>query len=347
MHSGRGPFAFWESVPATPLLDAPQLAQVAGVARVLIKNEAERPLGNFKVLGGTFAAFQAVKRNADELLTSTDDVSFSPHLICASDGNHGLAVASAAQILGAPATVYLPRTASQVRVERITAAGARVVIVEGTYDDAVLAAGAAASDGGGLLIPDTTADPLDPVVQDVMTGYGQMTDELAKQFAAMGDGVRPTHAFIQAGVGGLAAAIASGLSAGNEKALRVVVVEPYAAACVARALQERRPVRIAGSLETIAEMLSCGLASAPALEVLLQHGAESLLVDEAQLASGQAFLKALAGLASTASSAAGLAGLMAAASDPTTRQKYGLENESVVLLCNTEGPEGAVSSKPP
>lgn len=329
------PGDLWEGYQATSLLEIPELAQATGVSRVFIKNEAERPLGNFKVLGGMVAAFKAMKRRADAYLASNDGSVPLPHLVCASDGNHGLAVASAAQRMGLSATVYLPACASPLRVERIRAVGGRVVLVEGTYDDAVLAAQTAAGHEDGLLIADTTLDPLDPVVRDVMAGYGRMTDELAVQLAALGE-IRPTHAFVQAGVGGLAAAVATGLRMSVPQPVRMVVVEPRNAACVARALQQGRPIRIAGPLETTAEMLSCGLASAPAVDVLLEHRAQSLLVDEAQLASGPAASLAFAGLASTPSGAAGLAGFLVASADADKREEYGLDAGSVVLLCNTE-----------
>jgi diaminopropionate ammonia-lyase len=330
------PGDLWEGYQATSLLEIPELAKATGVARVFIKNEAERPLGNFKVLGGMVAAFKAMKRRADTYLTSIGSTVPLPHLVCASDGNHGLAVASAAQRMGVAATVYLPACASPLRVERIRAAGGRVVLVEGTYDDAVLAAQAAAGHEDGLLIPDTTSDPLDPVVRDVMAGYGRMTDELAVQLKALGD-VRPTHAFVQAGVGGLAAAVATGLRPRMVEPARIVVVEPRNAACVAQAMEQGRPVRIAGPLETTAEMLSCGLASAPAVEILLENRALSLLVDESQLESGPVASLAIAGLASTPSGAAGLAGFLVASADAGKREEYGLNAGSVVLLCNSEG----------
>jgi diaminopropionate ammonia-lyase len=321
---------------ATSLLEIPQLAKAAGVARVFLKNEAERPLGNFKVLGGVAAAVLAVKRRTDALSSSGDSTSPVPHLTCASDGNHGLAVAWAAQREGIRATVYLPACANPARVRRIQAMGARAILVTGTYDDAVLAAQTAALQEHALLVADTSPDPHDRVVRDVMTGYGRMTDEIAAQFAALGD-VQPTHAFIQAGVGGLAAAVSEGLFACMRGPVRVIVVEPSNAACVARALEQRRPVRIAGALETIADMLSCGLASAPAIEILLRHGARSLLVDEKQLEQAPVALQAAGGPASTPSGAAGVAGLLAASADARMRDDHGLGADSIVLLCNTEG----------
>lgn len=330
------PGELWDGYQATSLLEIPELANAAGVARVFLKNETERPLGNFKVLGGMAAALRALERRARSLLQSGAATPAAPRLVCASDGNHGLSVAAAAQRAGVLATVYLPHHVSPIRVARIRAAGADVALVAGTYDDAVQVAQAAALQAHCLLIPDTTSDPNDLVVKDVMAGYGLLTDELCAQFAAIGD-IRPSHAFIQAGVGGLAAAIADGFGPHMHEPGRLIVVEPAGAACVARALLLGRPVRIDGGLETAADMLSCGLASAPALEVLIRHGAQSLLVTEPELEHGPAALQAVGGPASTPSGAAGLAGLLAACADPSERERCGLNAGSVVLLIVTEG----------
>src|SRR5690606_5416870 len=194
-------------------------------------------------------------------------------------------------------TVYLPQSVNPIRIKRIRATGAEVALVAGTYDAAVQAAQVASMEAHCLLIPDTTTDPHDQVVQDVMAGYGLLTDELTEQLAARGN-VRLTHAFVQAGVGGLAAAVADGLCRHMRGPAGIIVVEPMRAACVAPGLRLGRPVCIEGELDTAAEMLSCGLASAPALEVLLRYGAQSLLVSEADLEQGPLALLAFGGPAS-------------------------------------------------
>ena len=207
--------------------------------------------------------------------------------------------------------------------------------MHGTFAGAVDAAAAAAQRGDGLLIADTSDDPDDAVVRDVMAGYDLLARELREQLHEHGDG-RIDHAFVQAGVGGLAAAIAQGLHERMSGAGSLVVVEPAAAACVARALSEGRPIRIPGELHTSAEMLSCGLASAPALTVLQRYGARSILVDEAQLQAAALALREAGGPDTTPSGAAGLAGLLAAAEDPAARAASRLRADSRVLLIATE-----------
>ena len=320
----------WPDYRPTPLLDLPRLAARVGVAQVVVKVEGARPLGNFKSLGGMVAGLRALARAAGVArfadLRGRPDL---PRLICASDGNHGLAVAAAARRVATPASVFLPRSVGPGRASRIIAMGGEVVWVEGSYDEAVEAAAAAAARGEGLLIPDTAPDSGDPVVADVMAGYGLLMEELARQLPAP-----PTHAFIQAGVGGLAAAVANALPDG----VALAVVEPEAAACVAAALAAGRPELLGGELHTSAEMLSCGLASAVALPVLLRRGARSVLVSEAGLLAAPALLAADGGPATTPSGAAGLAGLLDAAAAPESRLRHGLGPQSRILLIATEGP---------
>lgn len=137
-------------------------------------------------------------------------------------------------------------------------------------------------------------------------------------------------------MGGLAAAMADGLSAVMSPPARVIVVEPKDAACVTAALEAGRPVAVGGTLETAAEMLSCGEASAPALRLLRRFGAEALAVSETTLVAAPACLAAHGGPATTPSGAAGLAGLCRAIRDDSMRVRLGLRPTSRVLLVVTE-----------
>src|SRR5262249_38324397 len=154
--------------------------------------------------------------------------------------------------------VYLHGGVPPARARRIAARGAEIVLVRGTYDGAVVEAARAAARGEGLLIADTSENEDDPVVADVMAGYGLMAPEILQQLRVMG-AERPTHLFVQAGVGGLAAALADGVRGRMAPGRRIVIVEPDSAACVASALKAGRVGRVPGDLKTSAEMLSCGV----------------------------------------------------------------------------------------
>jgi len=319
----------------TPLLDLGTLAARLGVGQVLVKNEGQRMLGSFKSLGGTYAGLRALAR-----LSGTDISGLLgarpanlPALLCASDGNHGLAVAAAAKFAGAPARISLHKGVPAVRANRIEKQGAEIAWVQGTYDDAVDAAAAAAHAGAGILVADTTDDPSDPVVGDVMTGYGVIAAEVRRQIEAA-DHQRPTHLFVQAGVGGLAAAMAEGLKDWLAPPATIVLVEPETCACVTAAFARGGVVRIEGDLHTAAEMLSCGEASAPAMDILRRQGVDVVTVSEADLLEAPRRLRDGQGPATTPSGAAGFAGLCRVLSDNGGR--FGLGNNSRVLVVITE-----------
>jgi diaminopropionate ammonia-lyase len=312
------------------------------VAKLLLKDEGKRPLGSFKALGGMYAGLRALAHATSRpdiatLVAARRPRESLPTLICASDGNHGLAVAAGAELAGAAARVYLHTGVPHARAKRIMDRGAAIVWVKGTYDDAVDEAALAASRGEGLLIADTAENEDDPVVADVMAGYGLMAQETVTQLRALGD-ERPTHLFVQSGVGGLAAAMAEGVRQQMGGEHRIVVVEPDKAACVGLALSAGRPERILGDLTTSAEMLSCGLASAPAVKILLRHQTVAIAVSETTLADAVATLAAHDGPATTPSGAAGLAGLLTALPGSPRGRELGINTNSRILLIVTEGP---------
>jgi len=321
----------------TPLLDLGALAARLGVGQLLAKDEGRRMLGSFKSLGGTYAGLRALARLkgtdiAGLLAARPGDL---PALICASDGNHGLAVAAAAKFAGTAARIFLHKGVPAVRARRIEQQGGEIAWVQGTYDDAVDAAAAAARAGAGILVADTTDNPGDPVVGDVMTGYGVIAAEVRQQAAAAGFSP-PTHLFVQAGVGGLAAAMAEGLKDWMAPPAALVAVEPEQSACVAAAFTHDRVVRIEGDLHTAAEMLSCGEASAPAMEILRRRGASVMTVSEAELLEAPGLLLEGGGPATTPSGAAGFAGLCRAVRG-SAGGSFGLGRDSRVLLVISEG----------
>ena len=347
----------WPDYKPTRLVELPALARGERVGRVFVKLECERPLGNFKAIGGMVAGLRALARvagvsrlrdlrSAERGFAEPRDAARGHHelqsrarelpaLVCASAGNHGLAVAAAARWAGTEATVYLAENANRARAARIEALGARVVWTPGTYDDAV----ERASNSEGLVIADTSGNPEDLVVRDVMEGYQLIARELAAQLKC-----HPTHLFVQAGVGGLAAALTEGLRPLMQAPQRVLVVEPRAAACVAEALVAGHPVHINGPLSTSAEMLACGLASAPAVRILHEHDASSVLVEDDLLQQAATRLRDANGPSTTPSGATGLAGLLQVSSRERLRDLHQLNEESTVLLVVTEGPAPSTST---
>ncbi len=307
----------------TPLLSLPGLARRLGIGALLVKDETERlGLGSFKALGGVFAvatlfAEEAARvlgplAPADYVLERFKVATRGLTACCASDGNHGRSVAAGARLFGGSSVVYLPSAVTEKRAERIATFGARIVRVAGSYDEAVARAAADAAANGWLLVADTAPENDARACALVMQGYSVLVHEVLDALA--GDDV--THVFLQAGVGGLAAAFMAHWTARRGAGPRFIVVEPEGAACCLASAQAGRPVRIATG-DTVMAMLECGEPSPLAWPVLASHASAFMAVaDGLARAAVRALARPEAGdpaLAVGESGAAGLAGLMRAA----------------------------------
>ena len=319
----------WPRYAATPLRRLSRLAEVLGVGELLYKDESDRlGQGSFKALGGAYAATLRLRTLAGGEPAT---------LCCATDGNHGCSVAFAAQRHGCDCVVFMHEHASVVKERAILARGARVVRVQGTYDDSVRQAAVAAAGKGWVLVPDTSQDALDPTTRHVIQGYGVMMLELLEQLA--GDGP-PTHVFVQGGVGGLAAAIAGMCAeAYGARRPRLFVVEPEAAACLLESALNGAPSRVNGDLRTAMEMLSTGEASPVAWPVLQTRADVFMTISDDVALSTARELREIPRdgvLDVGVSGAAGLAGLIELLKHADAARLLGLGADSRVLVFGTE-----------
>lgn len=189
--------AGWPGYAPTPLVPLPALARALGLASLAYKDERGRfGLKSFKALGGAYA----VRRVLDRQRRPAAEVTVT----CATDGNHGRSVAWGARLFGCKCVIFIHETVSEGRAEAIRRYGAEVVRVPGNYDDAVRHAAAEAARNGWFVVSDTSYEGYRDVPVDVMHGYGVMASEIVGQLPP---GEIPTHVFVQAGVGALAAAI--------------------------------------------------------------------------------------------------------------------------------------------
>ncbi|HET9652074.1 MAG TPA: diaminopropionate ammonia-lyase [Usitatibacter sp.] len=318
----------WPGYRPTPLVALPRMAAEAGVARIWYKDEATRfGLGSFKALGGAYAVSRLLRREQ----RSPRDITVT----CATDGNHGRAVAWAAQRFGCRAVVYMHERVSAGRVEAIERYGAKVVRTPGNYDESVRQAAADALRNGWMVVSDTSYEGYVEVPRDVMQGYAVMAEEALAQLPAA---EWPTHVFVQGGVGGLAASVCAYLwetAAARRPAF--VVVEPDKADCLYRSAEAGRPVSVPGELDTVMAGLACGEPSPLAWRVL-QPGANAFMTiaDAAAIACMRALADGATGdfpVVAGESGVAGLAGMLLAAQS----RELGLGAESRVLVFGTEG----------
>jgi len=319
----------WAEYAPTPLRALDMVARAAGVADVWLKDEASRfGLGSFKALGGAYAVGEVLASEQAKTGTAPADITVT----CATDGNHGRAVAWGARRLGCHCVIYVHTTVSQGRVDAITAYGAEVRRVPGTYDDAVREAARVADQQGWFVISDTSWPGYTEVPRSIMQGYQVMAEEAVEQLA----GAAPTHVFIQGGVGGVAAAVSTRMRARVSPAPAVVVVEPDKAACLLASAEAGAPTAIPGDLDTVMAGLACGEPSLLAWQELERGAAAFMAVPDAAAVASMKLL-ADAGIVAGESGVAGLAGFLLTMSDPVARETLGLGAGSRVLLFSTEG----------
>ena len=318
----EAPLRFHRAQPGyapTPVIDAPELAAEWGVGRVSLKFERERfGLPAFKLLGVSWAAQQLLGE--------------PPHdpeleLVCATDGNHGRAVARVARTAGVAATVLVPAGTAPARIDAIAGEGARVEVVDGSYDDAVRRSASMAGPHR-LVLSDTSWPGYEEVPGWVIEGYATIFHEIDEQPG--GDSAEIV--FVPIGVGALAAAAVRHL-AGRA---RLVGVEPAAAACVLESARTGRIEEVPGPHGSIMAGLNAGRPSLVAWP-LVSGGFDLFCAAEDEVAvEGMRRLAAL-GLAAGECSGgtAGAAGWLLA--DREARAALGAGPETSVLVLLTEG----------
>jgi diaminopropionate ammonia-lyase len=340
----------WSGYAPTPLRDLTDLARSSGLAAVRLKDEAMRfGLQSFKALGGAYAVgtllLNELARSGAAPEARTPDLEAGTHaaltqritVTCATDGNHGRAVAWAAQRFHARCVIFIHAGVSQARADAIARYGAEIRRVQGTYDDAVRDAAHEADEHGWHIVSDTSWPGYNEIPRIIMQGYRLMADEAVDQWT----GDAPTHVFIQGGVGGAAAAVSIHMRARFKPSPALVVVEPDRAACLLASAEVGDRTAIRGDLDTLMAGLACGEPSLLAWQELERAAAAFMAIpDEAAVDTMR--LLAQHGIESGESGAAGLAGLLLATSDPAARAKLGLDGKSRVLAFSTEGATDAV-----
>jgi diaminopropionate ammonia-lyase len=313
-------------------------------------------LRSFKVLGGSFAIYRFIKSRLgldDAELSFTElmsppvrDQVRSMTFAAATDGNHGRGVAWAANQLGCQAVIYVHKETSQARIKAIESNGAKVVVVDGTYDDAVRQINMDAQENGWQVISDTSWEGYEDIPTWVMQGYTTLLSETQEQLAAQGI-IKPTHIFVQAGVGALAAATIGFYHKlfGADQPVSVVV-EPTNAACLFESARmgDGQPHKVGGDLQTIMAGLACGEPSAIAWKILWDCADMFLACPDYVAAKGMRVyavpLKGDPFVVSGESGAVTLGALMYTAESPEfapLKEILQLDRHSQVLLINSEG----------
>ena len=342
---------------SSPLKGLGNLAAMTGVGGIWVKDEAQRlDLNSFKVLGGSFAIYRFLRQRLgieDRELTFAELTSGEVRerlgpitFATATDGNHGRGVAWAASTLKQKSVIYVHSKTSEARIRAIAGQGAEVKVIDGTYDDAVRQITLDAQENGWQVISDTSWEGYEEIPIWIMQGYTTLFSEAQEQLAAQGL-VKPTHLFVQAGVGALAAAgIAFYHRLLGAEAPVCVVVEPTEAACLLLSARsgDGEPRHFPGELDTIMAGLACGDPSPVAWQLLWDCADAFVASPDYVAAKGmRVFGVPLDGDPPVISGESGavtlgaLMFLMESSEGAPLREELGLGPGSQVLLINSEG----------
>ena len=354
-------YDFHKSLPgykATPLVELDDLAKYYGVQKLWLKDESKRfGLNAFKVLGGSYAIgkylSQKLGRDMSELLFNVlisdevkkqlGDVTF----VTATDGNHGRGVAWVANKLRQKSVVYMPKGSAKMRFDAIAREGADVSITDLNYDDAVRLANKGAEEHGWIMVQDTAWDGYEEIPLWIMQGYSTIINEIVEQLEAAKE-EKPTHVFLQAGVGSFAGAVQGYLAHlyGDDRPI-TIICEPHGANCIYKSMEanDGKPHNVTGDLTTIMAGLACGEPNTISWKILRDNADFSVSCDDSIAARGMRVLSSPLGndqrVISGESGAVGL-GLFTVLSEK--KEEYAelmkalkIDENSRILCISTEG----------
>ncbi|MEF3090792.1 diaminopropionate ammonia-lyase [Enterobacter sp. 10-1] len=335
----------------TPLYALNDLAALFGLGRILVKDESQRfGLNAFKMLGGAWAIAQLLcekyRLDINEFSFDTFRPGMTEKMTFATttDGNHGRGVAWAAQQLGQNAVIYMPKGSAQERVDAIRRLGAECIVTEMNYDDTVRFTLQTAQQNGWEVVQDTAWEGYTRIPTWIMQGYATLADEAVEQISSMGI-ARPTHVFLQAGVGAMAGGVLGYLvDAYGANNLHSVIIEPELADCLYRSGVKGQIVNVGGEMATIMAGLACGEPNPLGWEILRNCATQFISCQDAVAALGMRVLGNPTGddprVISGESGAVGL-GVLAAVHFHPQREalmhKLRLDSDSIVLVISTEG----------
>ncbi len=346
----RGPIRFHRRIPGysvSPLKRLEAAERELGVGSVWVKDESDRfGLPAFKVLGASWAVYRKL---AEEFGVRDDDwwsleqlnerILRPPdlELVTATDGNHGRGVARVARWFGLGARVYMPVGSAEARIDAIRSEGAEVIVVDGSYDEAVAKA-ASETGPGAWLIQDTAWPGYEKIPSWIVEGYSTIGQEVDEELAREGE-ADPDFVVVQIGVGSLAASIARHFKhSGRQDSPMILGVEAGGAACAFESIRAGEERSVPGPHLSAMAGLNCGTLSSIAWPLIRDHIEAFAVVSDDEAFEAMRMLAA-GGIESGESGAAGLSALLGIArrDRKILEEALGLGAESSVLVISTEG----------
>ena len=356
LESAKKVQSFHASFPVykeTPLVELKHTAKSMGLGNIYIKDESYRfGLNAFKVLGGSYAIGNYLAKRLGKSITEMPyeklvsgeikrelgDITF----VTATDGNHGRGVAWTAKQLQQKSVVYMPKGSAEERLMNIRAEGADASITDLNYDEAVRLANSQAEQKGWVMVQDTAWEGYEDIPGWIMQGYGTMGYEAYMQLPE-----KPTHIFLQAGVGSMAGAVAGFFATvyGGERPI-IPIVEPNKADCIYKTAEaaDGKLHFVTGDMDTIMAGLACGEPCSIGWNVLRDYADNFISCPDYAAAQGMRVLgnpeagdtKVVSG-ESGASAFGCIAEIMRDKTLVELKNKLKLDENSKVLFFSTEG----------
>jgi len=316
----------WNGYSPTPLINLNKLSHELNLNKILYKDESKRfDLKSFKALGGAYAV-QKISKGDKNIIVST-----------ATAGNHGRSVAWGAKRLGLKCKIFISEFVSEARGQAMATLGADVIKVKGNYENSLIECIKQSTENNWQIVQDVAWDNYLLVPKYTMAGYSVMMKEIADQL----DSNKITHVILQAGVGGMAAAMIAGIARYLKNIPTTIVVEPDSAACVLESIKTGKIEKIDIKRESLMGGMSCGEVSLVPWEILKNSVNYCISLPDDDIAKTMKLLgnasfsdeKIIAG----ENSAPGVISLIASCEDQKLKKKLNLDSNSNVLVIGCEG----------
>jgi len=316
----------WDNYSPTPLISLNKLNDKLKLNKIFYKDESKRfHLKSFKALGGAYAVEKIIKGN-DKKVIST-----------ATAGNHGRSVAWGSKKNNLECKIFISEFVSESRAQVMRSFGADVIRVKGNYEDSLNECIKQSKENNWQIVQDVAWENYKLVPKLTMAGYSVMMKEVSEQIT----NEKISHVILQAGVGGMAAAMVAGIARYLDHIPQIIIVEPDSAACVLESIKKGKIEKISIEKESIMGGMSCGEVSLVPWEILKNSVHFCVTVSDDYISKTVKYLankdfseeKIIGGECSTP----GIASLIGLSNDHETRKKISLNENSNVLLFGCEG----------
>ena len=316
----------WDNYSPTPLISLNKLSEKLGLNKIFYKDESKRfHLKSFKALGGAYAVEKVTKGNK-EVVVST-----------ATAGNHGRSVAWGSKKLGLKCKIFISKYVSEFRAEVMRSFGADVIRVKGNYDNSLKECIKQSKQNNWQIVQDVAWQDYKLVPKLTMAGYSVMMKEISEQI----NNQQISHIILQAGVGGMAAAMVAGIARYLDHIPKVIIVEPESAACVLESIKVGKIEKISIKKESLLGGMSCDEVSLVPWQILKNSVSYCVTVSDDCISKTVKFLansefsdeKIVGGECSTP----GIISLVGLCNDVEIKKKININEESKVLLFGCEG----------